>query len=184
MIYFKLSWYPLFCLESRCFSRFDFCEITPVQPLFLPKKEVSNKILQNGRNYHSTAFTFLLKTNFFFASTKIFGRFHRFGKFFGPNSPPKKTQSMWKDIFLFFSDSLDFLWISYKMPTKKPDITKKQKNITFATAFFARIWHKTLLSYVELIYVRIVHILYVTSCVYLFGFRFFLMDTIISPFTS
>ena len=129
---FKLGWYPLFCLESRFLSKFDFCEITLLQPLFLPKKEVSYKILQNGQNYTTTAFTFLPMTNFFFASTTIYGRFHRFGQFFGPNSSQKKTQSMWKDIF--FSDSLDFFRKKPNLPTKK--IRYQKKNISLSPQRF------------------------------------------------
>ena len=140
VIYFKLSWYPLFCLESRFLSKFDFCEITLLHPLFLPKKEVSNKILQNGQNYPTTAFTFLPMTNFFFASTKIVGRFHRFGQFFGRNSSQKKTQSMWKDIFLFFSDSWDFFWNSRKMPTKKNQISQKNKKISLPPQRFLLVY--------------------------------------------
>ena len=107
-ICFKLSWFPLFCLESRFLSKFVFCEITLLQPLFLAKKKVSIFFLQNGRNYPTTAFIFLPMTYFFFASTTSFGCFHRFGQFFGRNSSQKKTHSMWKDIILFFSDSIDF----------------------------------------------------------------------------
>ena len=78
LICFKLSCYPLFCLQSRFLSKFDFCEITLLLLLFLPKIKVSNKVLQNGQNYTTTAFTFLPLTYFFCTSTTIYGRFHRF----------------------------------------------------------------------------------------------------------
>ena len=37
---------------------------------------------------------------------------------------------MWKDIFLFFSDSLDFLWNKPNLPTKKNQISQKNKKIS------------------------------------------------------
>ena len=66
-------------------------------------------------------------TKFFLTSNTIYGRFHRFGQFFAPNSSQKKNQSIWKDIFLFFSDIWVFFLLSAKRPQKKPRYHKKKK---------------------------------------------------------
>ena len=53
---------------------------------------------------------------------------------------------MWKDIIFFLVISESFFESVAKCPQKKTRYQKKKNNITFATAFFARIWHKTWLS--------------------------------------
>ena len=124
-----------FALNWFVFPNLIFVKSPYYSLFFYPKKWFYFFFLQNGQNYPTTAFTFLPMTNFF-SSTKIFGRFHRFGHFFGRNCSHKKTQSMWKDIFLFFSDSWDFFWNSRKMPTKKKQISQQKKISLSPQRFF------------------------------------------------
>ena len=54
-------------------------------------------------------------------------------------------------IFLFYLVIAEFFFLKFKncgahSPKKNPDIKKKNQDITFVTAFFCRIGHKTWLS--------------------------------------
>ena len=72
-------------------------------------------------------------TNFFFASTKIFSRFHRFDQFFSWKSYQKKNQNIWRDIFIFFCDIWVF-FLKFKkclvISQKKTQISKKKTKIS------------------------------------------------------
>ena len=60
---------------------------------------------------------------------------------------PRKKPSLYEKISCSFLVISGFFLTKCKTPTKKTQILKKKNpDITFATAFFCRIWHKTWIS--------------------------------------
>ena len=118
--------YPnLFFVKSPCYSLFFYSK----EGLKLKYcKSVKITIVRLSHIYWSHNF-FCIHRNLWW--------FSPFGQFFGLNSSQKKNRYIWKDIFIFFSDSWVFFWNSRKMPTKKKRYHTKKKYHFRHSAFFS-----------------------------------------------